>query len=300
MGKRILTKTEREYHGRKRRSGTEKDSEGNRARSKGNWKNAEGIGAICGSVPRCRQIFEVFGQGGANGARSFITKGMFLTVMSVMIGIGMVPAMVLVPIARKKFSLKQIYIASMLFGVVASVILYFIGYDKLGVASIFVLLFFLILIGIPLGVFNCITYNFVADCTDYAEWKNGGQRIEGVSFAAQTLISKASAGVATLITSVMLTIIKYQEPLEIDGILVEQAQSASTRDGLFLMVTLIPAAGMLLTCIPILFFDYTGKKKEKIRAELEVMRAERMAKLTGEGEAVVEKEATAETSDVEG
>ena len=235
-----------------------------------------------------------------NGARSFITKGMFLTVMSVMIGIGMVPAMVLVPIARKKFSLKQIYIASMLFGVVASVILYFIGYDKLGVASIFVLLFFLILIGIPLGVFNCITYNFVADCTDYAEWKNGGQRIEGVSFAAQTLISKASAGVATLITSVMLTIIKYQEPLEIDGILVEQAQSASTRDGLFLMITLIPAAGMLLTCIPILFFDYTGKKKEKIRAELEVMRAERMAKLTGEGEAVVEKEATAESSDVEG
>ena len=165
----------------------------------------------------------------------------------------------------------------MLFGVVASVILYFIGYDKLGVASIFVLLFFLILIGIPLGVFNCITYNFVADCTDYAEWKNG-QRIEGVSFAAQTLISKASAGIATLITSVMLTVIKYQEPIEVDGILVEQAQSVATRDGMFLMVTLIPAAGMLLTCIPILFFDYTGKKKEQIKAELEAMRQERMAK----------------------
>ena len=223
-----------------------------------------------------------------NGGRSFITKGMFLTVMSVMIGIGMVPAMLLVPLARKKFSLKQIYIASMLFGVVASVVLYFIGYDKLGVASIFVLLFFLILIGIPLGVFNCITYNFVADCTDYAEWKNG-QRIEGVSFAAQTLISKASAGVATLITSVMLTIIKYQEPIEIDGILVEQVQTAATRDGMFLMITLIPAAGMLLTCIPILFFDYTGKKKEQIRLELEVMRQERMAKAQASEECAQEK-----------
>ena len=210
-----------------------------------------------------------------NGARSFITKGTFLTVLSLMVGIGMVPAMLLVPLARKKFSLKQIYIASMLFGVVVSVILYFIGYDKLGVASIFVLLFFTILIGIPLGVFNCITYNFVADCTDYAEWKDG-QRIEGVSFAAQTLISKASAGVATLITSVVLELIKYQEPLEEGGIKIEQVQSAATRDGLFLMITLIPAAGMLLTCIPMIFFDYTGKKKEKIKAELEVMRAERM------------------------
>ena len=45
---------------------------------------------------------------------------------------------------------------------------------------------------------------------------------------------------------------------------------------LFLMITLIPAAGMLLTCIPMIFFDYTGKKKEKIKAELEEMRAERM------------------------
>lgn len=84
---------------------------------------------------------------------------------------------------------------------------------------------------------------------------------------------------ATLITSVMLTAIKYQEPIEVDGILVEQAQSVATRDGMFLMVTLIPAAGMLLTCIPIMFFDYTGKKKEKIKAELEVIRAERMAKV---------------------
>ena len=210
-----------------------------------------------------------------------------------MVGIGMVPAMLLVPLARKKFSLKQIYIASMLFGVVVSVILYFIGYDKLGVASIFVLLFFTILIGIPLGVFNCITYNFVADCTDYAEWKDG-QRIEGVSFAAQTLISKASAGVATLITSLVLELIKYQKPLEEGGIKIEQVQSEATRDGLFLMITLIPAAGMLLTCIPMIFFDYTGKKKEKIKAELEVMRAERMKEQAAKTEEQLEATEVAE------
>jgi Na+/melibiose symporter-like transporter len=84
----------------------------------------------------------------------------------------------------------------------------------------------------------------------------------------------------------MLTIIKYQEPIEVDGILVEQAQSVATRDGMFLMVTLIPAAGMFLTCIPILFFDYTGKKKEQIRLELEVMRQERMSKAQASEESV--------------
>ena len=65
------------------------------------------------------------------------------------------------------------------------------------------------------------------------------------------------------------------------------------------MVTLIPAAGMLLTCIPILFFDYTGKKKEQIRAELEVMRAERMAKMGVEESTVVEEKSATEVSEIE-
>lgn len=67
----------------------------------------------------------------------------------------------------------------MLFGAAVNVILYFVGFDKLGKASIFVLFFFLILVGIPLGIYNVITYNMVADATDYMEWKSG-QRIEGI------------------------------------------------------------------------------------------------------------------------
>ncbi len=223
----------------------------------------------------------------ADGSSSFLTKGLILTVLSVMIGLGMVPAMLLLPVLKKKFDFKTIYIASMIFGAAVSIILYFVGFDKMGKASIFVLFFFLVLIGIPLGIYNVITYNMVADATDYMEWKSG-QRIEGISFAAQTLISKASAGIASFITGIVVDASKIElytkdgfwvtSETVTEGLVVPTAQNiADVRNWIFIMITLIPAAGMLLTCIPMAFYDYSGKKKEKIRAELDVIRAERLA-----------------------
>lgn len=211
----------------------------------------------------------------ADGTQSFLTKGLILTVLSVMIGVGMVPAMLLLPILKKKFDFKIIYIFSMLFGAAVNVILYFVGFDKLGKASIFVLFFFLILVGIPLGIYNVITYNMVADATDYMEWKSG-QRIEGISFAAQTLISKASAGVASLITGFVVDASNIEKfttegfwvtPETVsEGLSVPTAENvADVRGWIFIMITLIPAAGMLLTCIPMAFYDYSGKKKQKIK-----------------------------------
>lgn len=225
----------------------------------------------------------------ADGTQSFLTKGLILTVLSVMIGVGMVPAMLLLPILKKKFDFKIIYIFSMLFGAAVNVILYFVGFDKLGKASIFVLFFFLILVGIPLGIYNVITYNMVADATDYMEWKSG-QRIEGISFAAQTLISKASAGVASLITGFVVDASNIEKfttdgfwvtPETVsEGLSVPTAENvADVRGWIFIMITLIPAAGMLLTCIPMAFYDYSGKKKQKIKTELEVIREERLKSL---------------------
>ncbi|MEG2396682.1 MAG: MFS transporter, partial [Oscillospiraceae bacterium] len=53
-----------------------------------------------------------------NGMNGFIPKGTVLTTLTISIGAGMVPAMILFPILRKKFSLKQIYIVSSIFGVI--------------------------------------------------------------------------------------------------------------------------------------------------------------------------------------
>lgn len=189
-----------------------------------------------------------------------IPKGILLTAMTVAIGVGMVPAMILLPILRKRFSLKAIYIGASVFGIISHLALWFVGYS-----NIYVLLICFVFMGMPLGVYNVITYALIADSADYARWKSG-VHIEGVCFAFQTFLSKVSAGIATFATSVVLKVSQFVQPIND----VVQPQSQMTKDGLFFMITLLPVIGFALAIIPMIFNDYTGKRKENIQAELAV------------------------------
>lgn len=189
-----------------------------------------------------------------------IPNGFKMTSLTVAVGIGMIPAMIIMPALRKRFSLKQIYIGSAIFGVITHCAFWFIGYS-----NIYLVLLSLVFMGVPLGIYNVITYALIADSVDYIEWKTG-ERADGVCFAFQTLLSKISAGLATFATSVVLKVCEFRQPVN-DLI---QTQSDTTKTGLFFMITLLPAIGFALSIIPMIFNDYTGKKKESIQKELAV------------------------------
>ena len=193
------------------------------------------------------------------------------TVMTVAIGAGMMVAMVLMPVLRKKMSLKAIYISSAFFGAAVHLIMYFIGYS-----NFYLFLGMLIFAGLPLGIFNVITYAMIADSVDYLEWKTG-RRSEGACFACQTFISNLTAGISNFITTQVLDVFGYIQPERIRdaaGKLTEvvQTQSVRTLDGMFIMVTVIPAISLALCAIPMFFNDYSGKKKEEIQKALEKSR----------------------------
>ncbi len=189
------------------------------------------------------------------------------TVMTVAIGAGMMVAMVLMPVLRKKMSLKSIYISSAFFGAVVHLIMYFVGYS-----NFYLFLGMLVFAGLPLGIFNVITYAMIADSVDYLEWKTG-RRAEGACFACQTFISNLTAGISNFITTQVLEIFNYVQPVREYNELgqlkeIVQQQSPETLDGMFIMVTVIPAISLALAAIPMFFNDYSGKKKEKIQKEL--------------------------------
>ncbi len=191
----------------------------------------------------------------------FIPKGTVQTVMTVAIGAGMMIAMVLMPVMRKKMSLKAIYISAAIFGAVIHLIMYFVGYS-----NFYVFLAVLAVAGLPLGIFNVITYAMVADSVDYLEWKTG-RRSEGVCFASQTFISKLTAGISTFITSLVLEYVGFIQPDEVTDLPVLN-QPQEVFDGMFIMVSIIPAISLALCAVPMFFNDYTGKKKDKIQKEL--------------------------------
>lgn len=189
----------------------------------------------------------------------FIPKGTVQTAMTVAIGAGMMIAMVLMPVLRKKMSLKAIYISSALFGALVHIVMYFVGYT-----NFYLFLAVLAVAGLPLGIFNVITYAMVADSVDYLEWKTG-RRSEGVCFASQTFISKLTAGISTLITSFVLEAVHFVQPVN-DVPVLDQPEPVFR--GMFFMVTILPAVSLALCAVPMFFNDFTGKKKDAIVKEL--------------------------------
>lgn len=211
----------------------------------------------------------------------WIPRGTIVTTLTVAIGVGMVPAMAVFPILRKKFSLKQIYIGSAVFGLVVHALCYVIFAQDITNINVYILWVFLFLMGIPLGIYNVITYALIADSVDYLEWKTG-KRHEGVCFSFQTFLSKVNAAVATFVFGQILGKSDFKAVdkslVDVEGRQIFFQQSVETQKMLLLLVTIVPAIGFLLTVIPMFFNDFTGKTKENAQKEIEERRTRQMEK----------------------
>lgn len=205
----------------------------------------------------------------------WIPRGTIVTTLTVAIGVGMVPAMAIFPILRKKLSLKQIYIGSAAFGLIVHALCYVVFQGDVSNVNIYILWVFLFLMGLPLGIYNVITYALIADSVDYMEWKTG-ERHEGVCFSFQTFLSKVNAAIATFVFGQILGKSDFKAVdkslVDIEGRQIFFQQSPETQKMLLALVTIIPAVGFLLTIIPMLFNNYTGKTKENAQKELEERR----------------------------
>lgn len=201
----------------------------------------------------------------------WIPRGTIVTTLTVAIGVGMVPAMALFPLLRKKLSLKQIYIGSAILGFIVHIACYFVISSDITNINIYLLWVFLFLMGLPLGIYNVITYTLIADSIDYLEWKTG-ERHEGVCFSFQTFLSKVNAGIATAVFGQILSRSDFRAVdkslTDVAGRQIFFEQSIDTQKILLALVTIVPAIGFVLTIIPMLFNDYTGKKKEEAIEEL--------------------------------
>lgn len=226
------------------------------------------------------QIFDVAGKlipnvDAAAAYDFWIPRGTIVTTLTVAIGVGMVPAMAIFPILRKKLSLKQIYIGSAAFGLIVHALCYVVFQGDVSNVNIYILWVFLFLMGLPLGIYNVITYALIADSVDYMEWKTG-ERHEGVCFSFQTFLSKVNAAIATFVFGQILGKSDFKAVdkslVDVEGRQIFFQQSPETQKMLLALVTIIPAVGFLLTIIPMLFNNYTGKTKENAQKELEERR----------------------------
>ncbi len=184
-------------------------------------------------------------------------------IITLMVVPGGLVASILVPWMTKKFTKKWAYIGVHVLGAVVMFAMYFIGYDapwKLAVCAIG-----LVLLGIPQGVNNIITYAMIGDTVDYLEWKTG-ERGEGICFAMQTLINKVGMAVGAFV-GVMAFSWAGINPEATPAITAEGEQT------LWNVLILAGALSMVGTIIPMLFYTITEKKQAEMVKEIEARKA---------------------------
>ena len=208
--------------------------------------------------------------GGLYFAKYVLKEEGLYSLITLLVVPGGAVASILVPWMTKKFTKKWAYIGVHVLGAVVMFAMYFIGYDanwKLVVCAIG-----LVLLGIPQGVNNIVTYAMIGDTVEYLEWKTG-ERAEGICFAMQTFINKIGMAIGAFIG-----VFSYSwagiNPTAADGVYIT-AQGEQT---LWNLLVLSGALSMVGTIIPMLFYRLTEKRQRELVKEIEERKAKKAAK----------------------
>ena len=183
--------------------------------------------------------------------------------------IASVIGMTAAPFLKKRFDSKTIFIIATIAHSVGLALVFVVGRSLMTVdmtACMYTVAALMFIAMLPVGLLNTVPHLMATDTIDYMEWKTG-QRAEGMTFSLMTLRSKISSGLKDGVLILFLVVIfNFQGYGASDNVFPEQSQY--TKEGIFLLYTLIPALLNLVSIIPILFYKLDGKTMAKINAEL--------------------------------
>ena len=196
--------------------------------------------------------------------------------------VGQFVAMGITPLLIKKFEKKTLYNFYSIAGAVPFALIYVFfkisGGELTSTVWSIVTGICMLFGSAAFGGINVLQSVMIADCVDYEEYYNG-VRTDGVFFSGQSFITKLAAGLSTIISSVVYSIVGYSgKNVDILNKAIANGESFITYDGgtgkgkyaaaMFFLISIPPAIGMLLSAIPTLKYAMTDKEHENILAEL--------------------------------
>jgi len=166
-----------------------------------------------------------------------------------------------VPWFRRKFSTKALWFIQHGVPQLLWILVFLIGvgnYDNLYVMVPLLMIqemvfcfFYALKKIIPTEIFN--------EAMDYCEWKNG-YRTEAMTSVATGFATKLVATVTASVGAAVLKLINYQQGSTV--------QSDKTKFYIFCLFTIVPVITGALGYIPMLFYNLTGEKRDKMYADL--------------------------------
>ena len=196
------------------------------------------------------ETFSIFGMG---------TGMSYLTIYLVLGQAANIVGVVLATPLANKFGKKKTFFAAMLSAAVLSILFYFLTKDN--ITMILLLQFF---ISICAGCIFPLLWSMYADTADYSEWKQG-RRATGLVFSASSMSQKLGWAFGGAATGWLLAYFGFQAN-------VVQTENAQT--GIRLMLSILPAAGAIISMLFIFVYPLTEEKLSSITEELEQRRKE--------------------------
>ena len=221
-----------------------------------------------------------------NDTANIGTNGLIIKValIALMVFIPQFLAMIITPNLVKKFENKKIYNFYSIAGAVpyaAIIVIYFAFKGNL--LSMPAVILTAICIGLAtasMGGINVMQSIMIADCVDYEEY-HSGYRPDGVFFSGQSFLTKLSGGIAALIQGIVYTIVGFSganlesinEKLR-GGAHFFELDGGKYALGMFFLISVPIAVGMVLSAIPTLKYAMTDKEHENILEALVAKRRE--------------------------
>ena len=167
----------------------------------------------------------------------------------------------LVPKLVKKFGKKNVILASAAFGLVINLFKVFVYIENV---YIYIGLNLLQMIGQT--AFTMLIWALVSDCLDYSEWKLG-IRSDGSMYSLYTFSRKIGSTIASTGVAAALGLIGYVAGTDV-------VQSASTVNGIYYLVNMVPVVTCILELVGIgLIFNLDQKTTERMYKEMAEARA---------------------------
>lgn len=154
----------------------------------------------------------------------------------------------------KKLGKRTTYITGAVIGMISCIALYFVNPSNIALLFVF--------LGISQAGASMplvVTWSMAPDTVDYCEWKTG-IRAEGTTFGAFSFVQKFASAVAGSLSAAILAATGY---------IANTVQSEAARNGINLMMTLIPAGCCLVCVVLISFYKLDAKKMSAILSSLQ-------------------------------
>ena len=166
--------------------------------------------------------------------------------------------LLMAPVANR-IGKKRTYLGAMLLAGVLSVAFYFLGSD-----DIVPILVLQVLISVCAGSVMPLLWSMYADTADYSEVRTG-RRATGLIFSSSSMSQKFGWTLGGALTGWLLAWFGFEA---------NQVQAEGALTGIRMMLSILPAAGALLSVLFLLFYPLNERRVEEIGRKLEAARAD--------------------------